>query len=136
MRYAALLSLLALLSLAQCGLASQEPPASSALSEEAARQRAIEVAAMGGPEIEAAEAAPQIRAITRTTWQEAQAGEGDLPSISGREPTLEVWVVELAGEWSGGMPAPEITPTPARFTSAVIVLDARTGETITTIYRP
>jgi len=144
MRYAVAL-LVALLFLAQCGAPRQEPTTSSTLpeapapliSEAVARQLAIEAAALGGPELSPAQGTSEIRTLNRTTWQDVQEEYGtDMPSIAGRAPALEVWVAELTGEWFGGMPAPGITPTPERYQSAVVVLDARTGVVLTTLHRP
>jgi len=137
--------LMALIFLAQCGATRQGPSATATLpearapliSEAVARQLAIEAAALGGPELSPAQGTPEISTLTRTTWQAVQAGYGtDMPSIAALAPSPEVWVAELTGEWLGQMPAPGITPTPERYTSAVVVLDARTVVVITTLHRP
>ena len=144
MRYVVPL-LMALIFLAQCGATRQEPTAPSTLpearapliSEAVAPQLAVEAAALGGPELSPAQGTPEIRTFTQTTWEAVQEEYGtEMPSIAGLAPALEVWVAELTGEWFGGMAAPGITPTPERYTSVVVVLDARTGETLTILHRP
>jgi hypothetical protein len=51
-------------------------------------------------------------------------------------PASVVWVVELSGAWEGGMDAPGITTTPARYRTARVVLDATTGQPVVTSYNP
>jgi len=144
MRYVVPL-LMALIFLAQCGATRQEPTAPSTLpearapliSEAVAPQLAVEAAALGGPELSPAQGTPEIRTLTQTTWQAVQEEYGtDMPSIAALAPSSKVWVAELTGEWFGGMAAPGITPTPDRYQSAVIVLNAHTGAVLTILHRP
>ncbi len=126
--------------LAGCSVAGMEQPTPgvrTGISQQAAIDRALGIALIPQPEINAAQTQTQNAQAELTTLgpaMERLIGSDSLPS--GFQPDRLVWLVTMEGTWTDGFPRPADLPTPEPYHHYTVILDANTGAVISVSARP
>ncbi|HKZ79068.1 MAG TPA: hypothetical protein VI793_19205 [Anaerolineales bacterium] len=128
------------LSLASCSTASKEQRTSTPspfISQQEAIDIALEISSMSQPEISGALTKPEnIQAELTTLIVATKRLMGSDSIGAGYSPDMMVWLITMDGTWTDEFPRPTDIPTPEPYHHYGVILNASTGEHISTSARP
>jgi hypothetical protein len=129
------------------GSAPQAPPTvmsvaqtltpSPFINQQAASDRALQIASLSRPELSGAQVPPthvQAAQMTLAAAVKQLTGRDDV--AAGYDPSMMVWVVTMEGIWTDEFSRPTALPSPEPYRHYTVILNARTGEEIEAAARP